>query len=425
MVVFCCPKCKMVDIGEENEQKNCMRCGIPMLSLGLTSGEWNRLNNEQMKSSIEDCLAVHEESNLIQQDIVEENESSLYDEQVVHIDDSTIESDNTETEVPVQEDFIYTSDERDISPQPVFQNPPTDTQPAIQVQRNGAASKKKVITVDRNTTTQESKSRSATNNTKVTGNTYSANNNSGSYSKLAIVGLVLSVLGCTSIVGIVIGIIDLTKKDGRKHALSYASIIIGSMMLVGTLGFSSIQTNKNKTVDYNSVAEEVVETVETPIPTTEPIPESIEETIDDNQNEVQDSFEEKKDEASNLVDSDVESDEIPNENVDEVMPTEDSDSSYAAIFEEYSQMIRDATPDLIKEYKKEVESNNKGLEGRAEIANGKVEKLANISNEGVEKMANVMWTQGSGNYDEYSDWASKLYDVYSEEADKIYDEYMK
>ena len=99
-------------------------------------------------------------------------------------------------------------------------------------------------------------------------------------------------------------------------------------------------------------------------------------------------------------------------------------SSYEDIYEEYAQKIKAATPSLIEEYKAEAANNTAGMNGLAELSNGKIEKLAAISVEGTEKMAALMLSSGSGNSSEYDDWAAKLNSVYMEEAQKITDEYM-
>ena len=98
--------------------------------------------------------------------------------------------------------------------------------------------------------------------------------------------------------------------------------------------------------------------------------------------------------------------------------------SYSSIYTDYAQRLTNATPGLIAEYKQEAASNTNGIVGLAEISNAKIQKLAMISNEGVEQMANYMYTQGSGSYDDYQDWAMQLNEVYMTEAQKITDVYM-
>lgn len=54
-------------------------------------------------------------------------------------------------------------------------------------------------------------------------------------SGLSVTAFVFSLLGCLGIVGLILGIIDLTKTDGRKKGLSIAAVIIGSIMLILSL----------------------------------------------------------------------------------------------------------------------------------------------------------------------------------------------
>ncbi len=54
---------------------------------------------------------------------------------------------------------------------------------------------------------------------------------------MGIVGLVLSFLGCLSIVGLILSIIALnkSKKAGYKNGVALAGIIVGAVVLVGTI----------------------------------------------------------------------------------------------------------------------------------------------------------------------------------------------
>jgi len=56
---------------------------------------------------------------------------------------------------------------------------------------------------------------------------------------LGIVGLVLSFLGCLSIVGLVLSIVALnkSKKAGYKNGVAVAGIIVGALVLIGTVIF--------------------------------------------------------------------------------------------------------------------------------------------------------------------------------------------
>lgn len=54
----------------------------------------------------------------------------------------------------------------------------------------------------------------------------------GRISPMSIIGFILSISGCLSIVGLILGIIDLSKKDGRKRGLSLAAVIIGAIAII-------------------------------------------------------------------------------------------------------------------------------------------------------------------------------------------------
>lgn len=67
MVVFFCPKCKMLDMGNENEEKRCMSCNTLMLSLGISSLEWNSLDESRMKEIINEKLSALEQNSVLKQ----------------------------------------------------------------------------------------------------------------------------------------------------------------------------------------------------------------------------------------------------------------------------------------------------------------------------------------------------------------------
>lgn len=104
--------------------------------------------------------------------------------------------------------------------------------------------------------------------------------------------------------------------------------------------------------------------------------------------------------------------------------SQDADTAYQSILDEYSAKIREAVPALIEEYNAEAQNNTEGIQGLAELSNAKISELAKISNEGVQEMAKIYFKMGSGEYSEYEEWAQKLMDIYMEEAQKITDAYM-
>ena len=91
-------------------------------------------------------------------------------------------------------------------------------------------------------------------------------------SGLGIAALVFSILGCTFIVGAILAIIDLCKKDDtKKHTLSKVALIIaGVWLIIGIIGAASgkgTETATNSTAivkesEINDVSEETAETAE-------------------------------------------------------------------------------------------------------------------------------------------------------------------
>lgn len=68
-------------------------------------------------------------------------------------------------------------------------------------------------------------------------------------SALGVIALILSILGCTFIIGIVLAIIDLCKKDGRKKVCSIIALCIcGFWLIVGIAGASNSDKTKNTSV---------------------------------------------------------------------------------------------------------------------------------------------------------------------------------
>lgn len=116
--------------------------------------------------------------------------------------------------------------------------------------------------------------------------------------------------------------------------------------------------------------------------------------------------------------------EAAKESVAEKEETKTADEQYQAILDDYTQKIKDAAPKLAAEYIEEAKNNQGGLEGLAQLSNDKVSELAEISNDGISEMANVHFKSGTGKYEDYEAWATKLTNVYMDEAQIITDAYM-
>lgn len=79
-------------------------------------------------------------------------------------------------------------------------------------------------------------------------------------SVLGILALIFSILGCTFIVGAVLAIIDLVKKDGKKKVCAIIALVIcGFWLLVGIIGSSNSDT-KNEEVKSVTKIEDTKET---------------------------------------------------------------------------------------------------------------------------------------------------------------------
>lgn len=98
--------------------------------------------------------------------------------------------------------------------------------------------------------------------------------------------------------------------------------------------------------------------------------------------------------------------------------------SYQAILDDYTAQMQEAVPGLIDEYNAEAAENTEGVAGLAVILNKEVTKLARICNDGTEELAKFYYSHGSGEYDEYEDWAGKMYDAYLDAAGDIQVVYM-
>lgn len=114
--------------------------------------------------------------------------------------------------------------------------------------------------------------------------TYAGQNKSASAGKnsgMSIVAFILSILGCTSIIALILAIVDLTKKDGRKKGFSIAAVIISCIwLLIAVAGMtgnnnykSASETVTNQyTPDTVTVDEVVPETPTTEANETAPAP---------------------------------------------------------------------------------------------------------------------------------------------------------
>ncbi|MGN0366749.1 MAG: hypothetical protein ACI4E5_12535 [Suilimivivens sp.] len=105
----------------------------------------------------------------------------------------------------------------------------------------------------------------------------------GKVSGMSIAALILSILGCTFIIGIILAIIDLCKKDGRNKSCSIVALVIcGIWLAIAGIGTSkngdSTSASTNQTISEQEAITNKKESTlptekPTPIPTEEPTPE--------------------------------------------------------------------------------------------------------------------------------------------------------
>lgn len=88
----------------------------------------------------------------------------------------------------------------------------------------------------------------------------SQNNSSstGKSSGMSILAFVLSIFGCTAIISIVLAIIDLTKKDGRKKGFAIAAVVISGIWLL--LAVAGMGGSKNTTKSETATSQTTQET---------------------------------------------------------------------------------------------------------------------------------------------------------------------
>nr|MCR5688598.1 hypothetical protein [Lachnospiraceae bacterium] len=79
------------------------------------------------------------------------------------------------------------------------------------------------------------------------------------FSPMSIVAFILSFFGCLGIVGVILGIIDLTKKDGRKRGLSIAAIILGGIIIISSVGVGILAPQFIKYVEKQREAQDAFE----------------------------------------------------------------------------------------------------------------------------------------------------------------------
>lgn len=141
----------------------------------------------------------------------------------------------------------------------------------------------------------------------------------GKVSGMSIVAFVCSFFGCIGIAGIVLGIIDLTKSDGRKRGLSIAAIVIGSVMTLASFGaLGGGSTSDNGLQD--AAHAELVEEKAGPASANTEIPADSDPITEDKTTEVAEP-------TIGVIESSPDKDKNVDTSTDELVPEETTDST--------------------------------------------------------------------------------------------------
>lgn len=79
----------------------------------------------------------------------------------------------------------------------------------------------------------------------------------GRTSAMSVAAFVFSLLGCLGLVGVILGIVDITRGDGRKKGLSIAAIAIGAIMLIGSISYVASADNLGEDSKKNISTESI------------------------------------------------------------------------------------------------------------------------------------------------------------------------
>lgn len=134
---------------------------------------------------------------------------------------------------------------------------------------------------------------------------YNANTNNKN-STLSIFALVLSIIGCTSLVGLILAIIDLNNKDGKKKTCSIIAIVFSGISIIISLLFFSIALNSDTDSSNNDTQIEVSQ---------EEPQEDIKKIEDNQQNEITENLETEKPKEIEIIE---ETKEPENQEIEEI-----------------------------------------------------------------------------------------------------------
>lgn len=122
------------------------------------------------------------------------------------------------------------------------------------------------------------------------------------HSGLSIAAFICALLGCTSVIGFILGIADLIVNKRRKHGLSIAAIVIASFWILITIvvNGTSLSTLQSKKIDSK-----------TPVSSTE-VTEEISETTSNTEEQLQEPVDSNSESENNSADTKENIDSVDN-----------------------------------------------------------------------------------------------------------------
>lgn len=239
MFIGCCTQCKYLDLINDNSESRCPRCSGQIVSLNIKSDEWNKLSKADQDSRISAIIPDPEpqikETSIEPVEVPQKGNFHLHRDGAEYIDEV--------------DDYIESADEEH---EGTSQIPSYNTEVSIP--------RKRIKQENSEIQISESRPTKKVNFEKTNAEPVESESDYyDRFSKMSIVAFVLSFFGCLGIVGIVLGIIDLTKKDGRKRGLSIAAIIIGLVLNIGSIAFGILAPQFIKYVNNQKGASSYIE----------------------------------------------------------------------------------------------------------------------------------------------------------------------
>ncbi len=140
---------------------------------------------------------------------------------------------------------------------------------------------------------------------------------SSSNSGLGVAALILTILGCTSLIGLILAIVDLCKKDGKKKTLSVVALCISGVWLLISIAVFALNKRIIKKGDDTSISDTIEDNTS----------ETTESTDYDDSNDTS-SYDDSTDNSTDNSISD-----------EDYSTTEDSSSSEAADYEASCEVL--------------------------------------------------------------------------------------